>query len=243
MANYSEMTSKELRTLCKENGIAYNITKNGAKHTMTKDEMVNALYDWEDKNSSDEEIISVEQDEVEDENIEEIEAQKQVEDNVCRIEVSENTSIDDLLKVREEIDAIIKDKARAARSAVEVISGKKHVHRDAINEQYDENWSMYGGVNPYTFIHTRNKERYIEEAEVGTLIAFLDENGKPRTAALVNRSSERRRVKLETEYNWEFVVSYDNILWVKRGDKWAYNVFRILKGYNPNGKCGDKDSE
>lgn len=235
MANYSEMTSKELRTLCKENGIAYNVTKDGVKHTMTKEEMVNALYDFEDSNDSEiveAEIINDEQDVNE--------GNEKVEATGC-VEIDENTSIEELIKAREQIDAIIKHKAEIVNSAVVKMTNHRS-QRDARNEQYDENWSMYGGVNPYTFIHTRNKERYIDEAEVGTLMAFLDEDGKPRTAALVNRNSEKRLVKLKTEYDWEFKVSYDKILWVKHGDKWAYGVYRILKGYNPNGKCGSEDS-
>ena len=228
MADYNEMTSKELRNLCKENGIPYNVTKDGVKHTLTKDEMVNALYDYEEGSCE----VEQEVEQVEEENV-----------NVTTdspVEINENTSIEDLLKARDEIDAIIKYKARVANSAVDRLNNNKS-RRDARNEQYDENWSMYGGVDPNTFIHTRNKERYIEEAEVGTLIAFLDENGKPRTAALVNRSSERKVVKVKTEYDWEFVVPYDSILWVKKGDKWAYGVYRILKGYNPNGKCGNSE--
>lgn len=232
MANYSELTAKELRTLCKENGIAYNTMKDGVKHTMTKDEMINALYDFEEANNPEEEVEEAEEEEV------------QVEQEVDETTVvfSESSSIEDLIKVREEIDAIIKNKAKIVNSAVDKLNHKR-TQRDARNEQYDENWSMYGGVDPNTFIHTRNKERYIEEAEVGTLIAFLDENGKPRTAALVNRSSERKVVKVKTEYDWEFVVPYDSILWVRKGEKWAYGVYRILKGYNPNGKCGSENSK
>ena len=235
MANYSELTAKELRTLCKENGISYNTMKDGVKHTMTKDEMINALYDFEETNSSEEE-------EVEETVEEEVQVKQEVKQVKKTVAFNEDTSIDDLLKAREEIDAIIKNKAKIAISAVDKLNHKK-TQRDARNEQYDENWSMYGGVDPNTFIHTRNKERYIEEAEVGTLIAFLDENGKPRTAALVNRSSERKLVKVKTEYDWEFVVPYDSILWVRKGDKWAYGVYRILKGYNPNGKCGSENSK
>lgn len=235
MANYSELTAKELRTLCKENGISYNVMKDGVKHTMTKDEMINALYDFEEANSTEEE-------EVEETVEEEVQVKQEVKQVKKTVAFNEDTSIDDLLKAREEIDAIIKNKARIANSAVDKLNHKR-TQRDARNEQYDENWSMYGGVDPNTFIHTRNKERYIEEAEVGTLIAFLDENGKPRTAALVNRSSERKLVKVKTEYDWEFVVPYDSILWVRKGDKWAYGVYRILKGYNPNGKCGSENSK
>lgn len=140
--------------------------------------------------------------------------------------IDESTSLNELFAARAEIDRLIS------------IRKSHRAKKDPRNEEYDENFSMYGGVNPYTFIHTRNKERYIEEAEEGTLIAFLDENGKPRTAALVNRSSKRRVLKLKTEFDWEFIVPYDNVLWVRNSTRWAYGVYRILKGYNPNGKCG-----
>lgn len=80
-----------------------------------------------------------------------------------------------------------------------------------------------------------NKDELIERAEVGTLIAFIDKYGKPRTAKMVNRSSARRQVKLVTEYDWEFIVSYDSVLWVRFGARWPKAVYTMLKEYK-NGK-------
>ena len=82
----------------------------------------------------------------------------------------------------------------------------------------------------------KDKTKYIEEAEVGALIAFYDEKGKPRTAALVNRSSARKVIKVVTEFGWEFIVPYDNVLWVRKGTRWPRGVYEIIKGYNKNGK-------
>lgn len=81
----------------------------------------------------------------------------------------------------------------------------------------------------------QDKEKYIEEAEVGTLIAFYDKKKKPRTAALVNRSSSRRVIKVITEFGWEFIVPYEDVLWVRKGTRWPKGVYNLLKGYN-NGK-------
>lgn len=212
---FEELSSKELRVVCKENGISYSYQKDGKKHTMTKQEMVDALYDNFDRECAEATVAPVE----------EVECVETVADD--RVDIDENTSLDDLFAARAEIDRLI-----SQRKA-------KKTKKDPRNEEYDENFSMYGGVNPFTFMHTRNKERYIEEAEVGTLVAFLDGNGKPRTAALINRSSKRRLLKLKTEFDWEFEVPYDSVLWVRKGDKWAYGIYRILKGYNPNGKCGE----
>ena len=213
---FEELTSKELRIVCKENGIAYSYQKDGQKHTMTKQEMVNALYDKMDA-----------------EYAEEVDSQEVVSDGEedtenLQFAINNDSTLDELYSARDELDKLIAEKKG-------VINRSEH-------EEYDENYSMYGGVNPYTFIHTRNKERYIEEAEVGVLVAFLDKNGKPRTAALVNRSSKRKELLLETEYNWRFVVPYECVLWVKRGEHWAANIYRILKRYNPNGKCAERET-
>ena len=86
-----------------------------------------------------------------------------------------------------------------------------------------------------------DKKKHIEEAEVGTLIAFYDEKGKPRTAALVNRSSSREVVKVVTEFEREFIVPYANVLWVRKGPRWPRAVYEILKGYSKN--AGTKDIE
>lgn len=75
------------------------------------------------------------------------------------------------------------------------------------------------------------KDDIINETEPGTLIAFLDNNGKPRTAKLVHRSASRRMLELVTEFDWKFVVSYDNVLWVRRGTRWPKAVYLMLKGY------------
>lgn len=93
-----------------------------------------------------------------------------------------------------------------------------------------------------------DKDEFIENAQVGTLMAFLDAKGKPRSGKMVNRSASRRMVKLVTEFDAEFVVSYDKILWVKNGNRWPKMVYQMLKEYK-NGKTfivtikGKEDTE
>ena len=86
----------------------------------------------------------------------------------------------------------------------------------------------------------KDRSTLIENAEVGTLIAFYDEKGKPRTAALVNRSSARKVIKLVTEFEREFIVPYDNVIWIKKGSRWPRGVYNLLKGYSSN---GNKEAE
>ena len=74
-----------------------------------------------------------------------------------------------------------------------------------------------------------DKTKYIEEAEVGTIVAFYDENGRPNSAALVNRSSSRKMLKLVTQYGKEFIIPYDNVIWVRTTKIWPNKVYRLLK--------------
>lgn len=105
----------------------------------------------------------------------------------------------------------------------------------------EENIEPVEEVKPSKPWEMLDKKKHIDEAEVGTLIAFYDENGKPRTAALVNRSSSREVVKVVTEFEREFIVPYANVLWVRKGPRWPRAVYEILKGYSKN--AGTKDTE
>ena len=78
------------------------------------------------------------------------------------------------------------------------------------------------------------KLKYINDCEIGTLIAFMD-GQKPRTAKLINRSRKRQLVKLVTQYGAEFVVAYKDIIWVrtsKTSRRWPKGVYNLLKGKN-----------
>lgn len=77
---------------------------------------------------------------------------------------------------------------------------------------------------------TADKVRYIEDASVGTLIAFKLPNGKVKTAALVNRSKTKKLIKVVTAYGKEFIVPYDDVLWVRTNGKWPRYVYNMLKG-------------
>lgn len=73
------------------------------------------------------------------------------------------------------------------------------------------------------------KADYIKSVKVGTLVAFEDSTGKANTAAVVNISAERRQLKLVTQYDREYIVSFDNVLWVKTSKRWPTYILKMLK--------------
>lgn len=75
------------------------------------------------------------------------------------------------------------------------------------------------------------KEERILNAKIGELIAFRDpDSGKLNTAKLTNRNKTKRLIKCETKYGREFLISFDDIAWVKTGKRWPKGIYNELKG-------------
>lgn len=81
------------------------------------------------------------------------------------------------------------------------------------------------------------KMQYIENIEIGTLVAFRLSNGKVKSAKVTRKSTKNRKLKLETDYGAEYIVSFDDIVWVRTGKRWPRGVYKLLKGLvDDNGK-------
>lgn len=81
------------------------------------------------------------------------------------------------------------------------------------------------------------KMPYIENIEIGTLVAFRLSNGKVKSAKVTRKSTKNRKLKLETNYGAEYIVSFDDILWVRTGKRWPRGIYKLLKGFvDENGK-------
>lgn len=85
-------------------------------------------------------------------------------------------------------------------------------------------------------IDMARKMPYIESAQVGTLVAFRLANGKVKSAKIIKRSTKNRRFMLETEYGAQYVVSYDDIVWVRTTKRWPLGVYKLLKGLGDDGR-------
>lgn len=80
------------------------------------------------------------------------------------------------------------------------------------------------------------KMSYVEGIEIGTIVAFRLSNGKVKSAKVVKKSTKNRKLKLETDYGAEYIVSYDDIVWVRTGKRWPRGVYNLLKGLVDDGK-------
>ena len=92
------------------------------------------------------------------------------------------------------------------------------------------------GTSHEVVIDMERKMPYIESAQVGALVAFRLANGKVKSAKVVKKSTKNRRFMLETEYGAQYIVSYDDIVWVRTTKRWPLGVYRLLKGLDGNGQ-------
>ena len=79
-------------------------------------------------------------------------------------------------------------------------------------------------------IDMEQKMHYIENVEIGTIVAFKLSNGNVKSAKVVKKSTENRKLKLETDYGAEYIVPYESIVWVRTGKRWPKGVYNLLKG-------------
>ena len=86
-------------------------------------------------------------------------------------------------------------------------------------------------------VDMKQKMPYIENVEIGTLVAFRLSNGRVKSAKVTHKSTKNRKLKLETNYGAEYIVSFDDIVWVRTGKRWPRGVYKLLKGLvDDNGK-------
>lgn len=146
---------------------------------------------------------------------------------------------------KEQLMAMKVDELRKVASSISIKNAKRYKKVDlvdmivsaqnpseAVVEEAKEEKEEVAGVSDNSDNDgiDSNKLRYINEAPIGTLVAFKLPNGQTKSAKIINRSTVRKKLKLETVYGKQFVVSYSDIVWVKSTNKWPRGVYNQLKG-------------
>lgn len=87
------------------------------------------------------------------------------------------------------------------------------------------------------------KQAYIDDAKVGVLVAFRTGDGKVKSAMIKKRSTKNRKFKVETKYGAEFIISFDDVLWVRTNKRWPKGVYQQLKGIDTGVTNNAEDDE
>lgn len=81
-------------------------------------------------------------------------------------------------------------------------------------------------------INMSQKMQYLETIEVGALVAFNVPGccGKVKSAKVLRKSSKNRKLQVETGYGATYIISYDDVLWVRTGKRWPRGIYNLMKG-------------
>ena len=86
-------------------------------------------------------------------------------------------------------------------------------------------------------INMEQKMSYIENIDIGTILAFRLSNGKVKSAKVTRKSTKNRKLKVETDYGAEYIIAFEDVIWVRTGKRWPRGVYQLLKGQvDANGK-------
>lgn len=110
------------------------------------------------------------------------------------------------------------------------IKGRGHMTKDQLVQAIASATSSEAVETSDDVSSSSNKMKYVENAEIGTIVAFKLPDGRVKSAKIERRSTSRRKLKLVTQYGAEFVVSYDDVIWVRTTKRWPKGVYNLLKG-------------
>ena len=139
--------------------------------------------------------------------------------------------IEEVIRVQHEIEEEFGTEEELR--ALKVESEKEVEEVEEVEEAVETNNNDCDGIDS-------KRLSYIENAPVGTIVAFKI-GTKVKSAMIVNRSSGRKKLKLETAYGKVFVVDYSDILWVRTSKRWPKGIYQLFgknKAVNTDGKEG-----
>lgn len=106
---------------------------------------------------------------------------------------------------------------------------------DAVEKEVTQNTEEVVGVTEVNSglsdeERAKRHNSYVENVKVGTLVAFKTGPNKAKSAMVVKRSTKNRKLKVETKYGKEFIISFDDVIWVHTNKRWPKGVYNMLKG-------------
>lgn len=139
-------------------------------------------------------------------------------------------------KTKTELAEICKEKGITRYKGKKMISKEEMIQKimEKEDDKNDANKMIEesGETSDIDEVKRNRKLYYVETAEVGFLIAFIEpeRRSKVNTGKIVNKSTKNRKFKVETSYGAEFVIPFEDVLWVRTGTRWPRGIYNLLKG-------------
>lgn len=127
------------------------------------------------------------------------------------------------------IDKIMESTKEVATNAGEEIIKKSVKTNDKAGKKVEQPVKTAEELAAEEERRKENKLKYIENAKVGTIVAFKTETGKTISAMILKKSTKRRKFKLVTKYGAEFIIGWDEVIWVRTNKRWPKGVYLLFQ--------------
>lgn len=135
------------------------------------------------------------------------------------------------------IEAIVRAESEDANvggiTRVESATDENTIDNDNANVDVEIETKEEKSVN----INMEQKQKYLDNIQVGALVAFKVSETKAKSAKVIKKSTKSRKLMVETSYGATHVIPFEDVLWVRTGARWPKGVYNMLKG------IGDVDAK
>lgn len=111
--------------------------------------------------------------------------------------------------------------------------GKTHLNKtEMINNILEsEKETIVEDQQEEVLANDSSKDVYIQNAKIGSLIAFLDKKKLTRTGKIVEINSEKKHITVELKSGKKFYILYVDVIWVTTDEnrRWPKKILYALK--------------
>ena len=80
-----------------------------------------------------------------------------------------------------------------------------------------------------TFPNTDKCHDYVDVVQPEDIVAFRTSNYTVKSAKVIRRSTTDKKLMLETSYGRQFVIDFDDVIWVNTNGYWPKWVYKLMK--------------
>lgn len=120
------------------------------------------------------------------------------------------------------ITKVVDNNVNESATEEKVIDNENHVEAETNKEI------------PANKVNVEQKQKYLNNIQIGTIVAFKLSDNKAKSAKVIKKSTKNRKLQVETSYGAQYIIPFENVIWVKTGSRWPKGVYNMLKGVCAN---------
>ena len=80
-----------------------------------------------------------------------------------------------------------------------------------------------------TFPNDSRGKNYVDIIQPEDIVAFRTDQYTVKSAKVIRKSTHDRKLMLETSYGRQFVIDFDDVIWVNTNGYWPKWIYQLMK--------------